>query len=178
MFGENNKGGKQKTLPEIDHPKSPKGHIDFTPDFLTIYFGIGNQSLAIPASNTIQIRTVVLTMLKNNFIDISTASQALNCHVSHVQRLNRRLHNDDATIFNDKRQGQKKDYVFDSETKAEMIQQYIANLINNKNISSQALSEDLKERCDLDLSSRTIRLHVAKIRTQYIFLNRHMQIAS
>lgn len=154
---------KQKAIPEINPPKSPKGHVDFTPDFLTIYFGIENQSLTIPANNTIQIRTVVLTMLKNNFIDISTASQALNCHASHVQRLNRRLHNDDATIFNDKRQGQKKDYVFDSEIKAEMIQQFVANLVIHRNVSSEKLSKDLKDRCDIDLPSRTIRYHIEKL---------------
>lgn len=154
---------KQKAIPVINPPEPPKGQVDFTPDFLIIYFGIENQSLKIPANNTIQIRTVVLTMLKNNFIDIHTASQALNCHPVHVQRLNRQLQNDDATIFNNKRQGQTKDYVFNSEIKAEMIQQYIANLVNNKKTSSLALSEDLKERCDLDLPSRTIRLHIAKM---------------
>jgi hypothetical protein len=154
---------KQKAIPEINHPKPPKGQVDFTPDFLIIYFGIENQSLKIPVNNTIQIRTVVLTMLKNNVINIHTASQALNCHPVHVQRLNRQLQNDDAAIFINKRLGQKKDYVFDLETKAEMVQQYIANLVNKKNTSSQALSEDLKERCDLDLASRTIRLHIAKM---------------
>ncbi len=154
---------KQKAIPEINPPKSPRERVDFTSDFLTIYFGTENQSLTIPANNTIQIRTVVLTMLKNNFIDISTASQALNCHASHVQRLNRRLHSDDATIFNDKRQGQKKDYVFDSEIKAEMIQQFVANIVIHRNVSSEKLSKDLKDRCDIDLPSRTIRFHIEKM---------------
>lgn len=154
---------KQKAIPEIIHPKSSKGHVDFTPEFLIIYFGIENQSITIPASNTIQIRTVVLTMLENNFIDTNTASQALNCHPVHVQRLNRKLQNDDATIFNDKRKGQTKDYIFTSETKGEMTQQFVVNLVNNGNVSSEKLSEDLKERCGLDLSPRTIRLHIAKM---------------
>jgi hypothetical protein len=44
-----------------------------------------------------------------------------------------------------------------------MIQQYIANLVSKKRTSSQVLSEDIKERCNLDLSSRTIRLHIDKL---------------
>jgi hypothetical protein len=154
---------KQKAIPEISLPEPPKVRVDFRSDFLVINFGIENQSLKIPANNTIQIKTVILTMLENNFIDIHTASQILGCHPVHAQRLSRNLQSDDATIFIDKRQGQKKDYVFDLGTKTEIIQQYIANLVNNKKTSSQALSEDLKERCELDLSSRTIRLHIAKM---------------
>jgi hypothetical protein len=44
-----------------------------------------------------------------------------------------------------------------------MIQQYIANLVNRQKTSSQALSEDLKQRCDLNLSPRTIRLHIEQL---------------
>jgi hypothetical protein len=102
-------------------------------------------------------------MLENNLIDIHTASQALNCHTVHAQRLNRQLQNEDATIFNDKRRGQTKNYVFNSDIQTEMIQQYIANLVSKKRTSSQVLSEDIKERCNLDLSSRTIRLHIDKL---------------
>jgi len=154
---------KQKAIPEINSPVRQKGQVNSTSDFLVINFGIENQSLKIPANNTIQIRTVVLTMLENDFIDIHTASQVLGCHSVHVQRLNRQLQNDDATTFIDKRQGQTKDYVFNPEIKAEMIQQYIANLVINRNVSSQRLSEELRQRCNIDLSSRTIRLHIEKL---------------
>jgi len=154
---------KQKAIPEINSTVRQKGQVNSTSDFLVINFGIENQSLKIPANNTIQIRTVVLTMLENDFIDIHTASQVLGCHSVHVQRLNRQLQNDDATTFIDKRQGQTKDYVFNPEIKAEMIQQYIANLVINRNVSSQRLSEELRQRCNIDLSSRTIRLHIEKL---------------
>ena len=154
---------KYKEIPEIKPPKPLKGQVESTSEFLIINLGIENKRLKIPANNTIQIRTVVLTMLENNLIDIHTASQALNCHTVHAQRLNRQLQNEDATIFNDKRRGQTKNYVFNSDIQTEMIQQYIANLVSKKRTSGQALSEDLKERCNLDLSSRTIRLHIDKL---------------
>ncbi len=154
---------KHKAIPEINSPVTQKGQVNSTSDFLIINFGIENRRLKIPANNTIQIRTVVLTMLENDFIDIHTASQVLGCHPVHVQRLNRQLQNDDATTFIDKRQGQTKDYVFKPEIKAEMLQQYIANLVIHRNVSSQRLSEELRQRCDIDLSSRTIRLHIEKL---------------
>ena len=154
---------KQKKIAEIKPSEIKKVEVDSTSDFLVLSFGNENQQLQIPANNTIQIRTVILTMLENGLIDINTASKILDCHPAHIQRLNRQLQKDDATIFIDMRQGQRQDYVFNSDTKAEMIQQYIANLVNRQKISSQALSEDLKQRCDLNLSPRTIRLHIKKL---------------
>jgi hypothetical protein len=104
-------------------------------------------------------------MLENKLIDSRTASLVLGCTSIHAQRLNRELQSNDATVFIDKRQGQKKDYVFSSEIKSEMIQQFIANLVCHTNVSSRKLSADLKERCNLDLHSHTIRLYIAKVKT-------------
>jgi hypothetical protein len=80
----------------------------------------------------------------------------------HIQRLNQKLNNNDVGLFIDQRQGQQKNYIFKPEIQTEMLQQYIANLITGRSVSSQILSANLKERCDIELSSRTIRYHLNK----------------
>jgi hypothetical protein len=80
----------------------------------------------------------------------------------HIQRLHQKLQNDDATLFSDQRKGQQKNYKCEPEILTEVIQQYIANLTSGRSVSSEKISEDLKERCNIDLPSRTIRHHLNK----------------
>ena len=73
------------------------------------------------------------------------------------------MRNPDRAVLLDDRQGQIQDYVFTPETKAEVIQQFSVNAAVKTKTSSKALAEDIKARCDLDLSPRTIRLHIEKL---------------
>ena len=153
--------------PKKDLCNKSKAHqkvqAEFKDDFLIINFGLEDKILKIPKRNTIQIKTIVLTLLENNFIDTHNASILLNCSSLYIQRLNRKLHNNDVFILIDKRHGQQQDYIFKSEIKAEIIQQFSVNAAIGKKTSSQTLVEDLKERCNLDLSSRSIRFHIEKL---------------
>lgn len=63
----------------------------------------------------------------------------------------------------DKRKGQIQDYRFTPEIKAELIQQVTANAITGKRTSSRVISEQINERCGLNLPDRSIRLHMKKL---------------
>lgn len=150
-------------LPQAQQKNPLKINITLEGEWINIGFGKEDQKLRMPRNNKLQFRTLLLTMHNSGLLSTKQTSEHLK--LSNVQTLTlaKKLQEKDICSLLDQRQGQTKDYVFNSEIKAEMIQQYIANLVNNKKTSSLALSEDLKERCDLDLPSRTIRLHIAKM---------------
>jgi len=139
-----------------------KVRVCFQDDFLFVNLEPGGNLLKIQSTNSIQIKTILLTLLENKLIDRRVAAELLGYTPAHIQRLSQKLHNNDVSLFIDQRQGQQKDYKFNQEIKAEMFQQYIANLVSEKSISSQTLSKDIKERCDINLSPRSIRFHVEK----------------
>ena len=134
----------------------------FQDNYLYINLESGSNLLRMPADNSMQIKMILLTLFDNKLISRNTVSELLNFSSTHVQRLHQKLQNNDIGLFVDQRQGQQKNYIFNSEIQAEMVQQYIANLITGRSVSSQTLSENLKERCSLELSPRTIRHHLEK----------------
>lgn len=156
---------KHLPLPEIKEmtvQKIQKVQVCFEDDFLLINLESGSNLMKIQSNNSIQVKTILLTLLENKLIDRRMVAELLDYTPVHIQRLNQKLHNNDVSLFMDQRQGQQQDYVCNQEIKAEMFQQYIANLVSGKSISSQTLSENLKERCHIDLPSRTIRFHIEK----------------
>ncbi len=132
-------------------------------EWIFIEFADKQQALKIPWNNRLQVRTLLLTMLNSGLLSMKETSELLELSTTQTRVLVERLHKQDIYGLLDQRQGQKKDYVITPEIKAEMIQQYIANLVAGEKRSGQALSEKLKERCNLDLSPRTIRFHVDKM---------------
>ena len=149
-------------------PQTPQKHplivnVTIEKEWMNIGIGKEGQKLKIPRNNKLQFRTLLLTMLNSDLLSIKQVSEYLKLSIVQTRTLAKKLQEKDIFSLLDQRQGQKKDYVFDLETKAEMIQQYIVNLVIHRNVSSQRLSEDLKKRCDLDLSSRTIRFHINKL---------------
>jgi len=150
-------------LPQAQQILPLKVNVALEGEWVNIGFGKDGQKLRIPRNNTLQFRTLLLTMLNSGLLSTKQTAEHLELSDVKTRTLAKRLQEKDIGSLLDKRQGQKKDYVFNLETKAEMIQQYIANLVIHRNVSSQRLSEDLKQRCNLDLSSRTIRLHIDKL---------------
>ncbi len=131
--------------------------------WICIEFADKQQALKIPRNNRLQVRTLLLTMLNSGLLSMKETSELLELSRAQTRVLVERLHKEDIYSLLDQRQGQKKDYVITPQIKAEMIQQYIANLVAGEKRSGQALSEKLKKRCNLDLSPRTIRFHVDKL---------------
>lgn len=156
---------KHQALPEIKEKpvlEIQKVQAYFQDDYLYINFKSGGNFFKISSDNSMQIKTMLLTLLDNKLISRKPVSELLGYSPAHIQRLNQKLQNDDVSLFIDQRQGQKKNYLCDPETLTEIFQQFIANLTTGRSVSSQKISENLKERCNIDLPSRTIRYHLEK----------------
>lgn len=139
-----------------------KVQVDVQDDYLYINLESGSNLFKIPSNNSIQVKTILLTLLDNKLIASNTVSELLDYSPSHIHRLNQKLQNNDVGLFTDQRQGQQKNLVVNPEIQTELFQQYVANLVTGRSVSSQELSENLKERCNIDLPSRTIRYHLEK----------------
>ncbi len=150
-------------LPLKEQKATSNIKVNSEEEWICIEFAEKQQELKIPRNNRLQVRTLLLTMLNSGLLSIKETSELLELSTAQTRVLSERLHKQDIYSLLDKRQGQKKDYVITPEIKAEIIQQYIVNLAGGEKRSGRVLSEKLKERCNLDLSPRTIRFHVKKL---------------
>ena len=119
--------------------------------------------LAIPRENILQTRVVLLTMLNQGLLSTRDVSEALGLSAVHTVNLAHKLHSDDVPALIDKREGQKQEYRFTAEVKAELIQQFVLDAVAGGRVSGRLLSEHLQERCKLSLSGRSIRDHISKL---------------
>ena len=119
--------------------------------------------IKVPASNPLQARTMLLTLLDNGLLDRSTVGQVIGITSQQVSNLARSLRSEDVTGLIDKRQGQKIDYKVTPEVKSELIQQFVVNIVMQKQTSGKVISEELKNRCDLTISQRTVRYYFVSL---------------
>jgi transposase len=143
-----------------------------TPICLDIVFGEQRKSLNIPveknsiiinSSNQLQFKTLILTFMNSGFLKAKEASEILGLSERHVRELNNALQRDDITSLIDKRQGQQKDYVFTEDIKAELIQQYSANIMTGRSTSSREITKQLNEACNCNVSDRAVRQYILKL---------------
>lgn len=131
---------------------------------VVISFGPNLNSLKIPVSHKIQVRTVLLSLVKDGLLRISETASILGISTAHCRELAGKLANDDVDfVLIDKRQGQKSDYRVSSEKKAEIIQQFAARSVAGHSTSSEVLAEIVNEKSEISLSPRTIRWHINKL---------------
>lgn len=122
-----------------------------------------NIKIQIPLKNKLQLKTFILTMLNNGLIKIKETAKILDLSTVHTNNLAKKIESADINNLIDKRKGQAQEYIFKPEIKAELILQYTLACISNQKTSGQSISEQLKQRCQLDLSERTVRYHIAKL---------------
>ena len=125
-------------------------------------FGVAGK-LKIPRQNTLQIRVILLTLLENNLISTQEVSDVLGFSTVHTLNLAQRLSADDITALIDKRKGQQQEYRFSPEVKAELIQQFVLDIVSSGKSSGKLLAEHLEKRCECILSERSIRDHISKL---------------
>jgi hypothetical protein len=150
---------KSSTLLPRATPKSPPLRLRIEQNTLVVQVN-EHQELVIPRQNVVQCRTVLLSMLECGLLGAGEVASGLGISTERVRQLRTRLHEGDAKELIDQRKGQQQDYRVSQEVKAEIIQQYVLNLQTDGRTSSDALRNDLLERCAIALSARTIRLHV------------------
>jgi len=142
--------------------KSVKVNIRIEEQSVIIDFGAAGQ-LKIPRWNTLQLRVILLTMLHNKLISTQDISEILGFSTVHTLNLAQNLHTDDITVLIDKRKGQQKEYRFTPDIKAELIQQFVLDIVASGKSSGKFIAKHLQERCALTLSERSIRDHISKL---------------
>lgn len=124
---------------------------------------VGKNKLIINSSNPLQFTTVILTFRSSGFLTAKQASELLGLTERHVRELSNKLQTDDITALIDKRQGQQKDYVFSANIKAELIQQYSANIVTGRSTSSRNITKQVNDVCNCSVSERAVRQHILKL---------------
>jgi DNA-binding transcriptional ArsR family regulator len=133
-------------------------------EWCLVEFGPGGQALKMPLAFRVQARTVLLSLVNAGLLSAQESADALGIHAAHCRELAKSLlERDVAESLIDKRQGQKHEYVVNSEVKAELIQQLAARTITGQSTSSEVLAEQVRERTRTDVSARTVRWHIRKL---------------
>ncbi len=143
--------GTEKTDVKIDNEE------------VVVHFGSDSQYLKIPVQNKLQIKTVLLTCLDNKLLNNSQVFKILGYSARHTLKLSGELKKGDVDSLIDKRQGQKQAYLVTPEVKAELIQQFVVNLICKEAPTGKQITDALKERCAINISDRTARYHISKL---------------
>ncbi len=126
-------------------------------------FGSGAQLLRIPIQNKLQIKTILLTCLDNNLLKNTKTAEVIGYSSRHTLKLSDDLKKGDVYSLLDKRQGQKQDYLVTPEVKAELIQQFVVDILSKGGPTGKQISEALNERCEINISDRTARYHISKL---------------
>ena len=89
----------------------------------------GMDGIRIPRENNLQVRVVLLTLLSGGFVGTREISEVLGLSTVHTLNLARALEREDIWGLIDKREGQKQEYRFTEEVKAELIQQFVLDIV-------------------------------------------------
>ncbi len=146
--------------------------IDTVSTDLEIIFGNKKQLLSIPyeknrlavnSSNPLHFKTLILSFLNSGFLTVKEASEQLGISERHVREINKALQLNDIKSLIDGRRGQQKDYIVTEDIKAEIIQQYTINLVNEKSTAGNTIAAQVNDKCNTSLSDRAIRQHISKL---------------
>lgn len=127
---------------------------------LCIQLGTENQVLNIPRSNLLQCKVVLLTFLHSGLLPLKDISETLGFSERRIKDLGAKIYEEDVYSLIDKRKGQLQQYRFTPQIKAELIQQFAVNAVSGKPTSSRIISKHISQRCNINLSDRSVRLHV------------------
>jgi hypothetical protein len=130
---------------------------------VVVDFGVAGRQLVIPCRNVLQTRAVLFSMLNSGLLSNHQVADVIGLTPAHTAALARRLEHEDMPSLIDRRQGQKSDYRVTPQVKAELVQQFVVNAIAHRKVSSEAISAELKERCQITIPARTVRYHLARI---------------
>jgi hypothetical protein len=131
-------------------------------DYYQVNFG-DSLYIQIPLSNPLLFKSLLLCLLNNQMIDRRQAAQALQLSKDRVGKLAKKLIEEDVTGLIDQRRGQKQDYIFTPTIKGELIQQFVIDIVQDGKMSGEKLSKHLNERCQYNLSPRSILYHLSNM---------------
>jgi len=133
-------------------------------EWYIVEFRTDEKTLRIPVAFQVQARTVLLSLVNAGLLSVQETAMVLGIHTAHCRELARKLASQDVVeSLVDKRQGQRKDTLFTPEVKSELVQQFVVNALSGWPTSGQAIKEDLQQRCGIEVSERSVRLHLNKL---------------
>lgn len=161
---------KKNLLPQIkDEPETtPKIETVIEQTTEDNVLRVGDICIAIPKNNHLQTRAVLLTFVQNEIITKAEAAKNLNLSSVHIGYLCNKLKNKDIHSLWDQRQGQKQDYKFTPEIKAQLIQFFTINSLTGKSTSGKAIGENLEAMFKTSFSERSVRFHMRKLGLSHI----------
>lgn len=119
--------------------------------------------LEIDPPNGLQFKTLMLSFMSSGFLSAKEVSEQLGISERRVRDLNKNLRAYDIEALIDKRRGQQKEYAFTEDIKAEIIQQFVMNLVNRRPTASRQITEQVNETCHTSVSARAMRQHLTKL---------------
>ena len=144
------------------HKEPVKITIGESPEMLIVNLGDSGR-IEIPRENILQQRVVLLSLLTDKLLSTREVSEALGLSMVHTRELSEKLSAGDVSSLIDKRSGQIQEYRFTPEVKAQLIEQFVVDLITDGRVSGKKMAEHLRQRCDVELSERSIRDHLGKL---------------
>ena len=149
-------------LPKDEMPRPLSCKLLFEEEAFVVELD-GEKRIELLRQNPTQCRTVLLTLLNAKLLDIGEVSRALGLSPERTRRLCKELIEGGVNAVLDKRRGQQNDYLFTSDVKSELVQQFTLNVLSGRPTSGRAIAKDLKQRCEMELSERSVRLHLNKL---------------
>ena len=136
-------------------------YIEESESYLDIKLGVGGKRIRIPQSNINQKRVVLLTLLESDLLTQNQVAENLNLSNNRTGKLVKLLQQKDVSGVMDQRRGQQRDYLFTPEIKAELIQQFIIDIVTQGSTNGEQLSKGLQKRCNIKLAPRSILYHIS-----------------
>jgi hypothetical protein len=158
---------RSKNIPAIVQPvvfqEKPTIHITYGEKEIPIRYDASMSTIRIEPSNAIQFKVLILSLVQSGMLKSQQASELLQISQRHVLQLCKNLSHSDVAALIDKRGGHKKDYAFTSTVKAQLIQQYITNVVTGGSTTSSDIAQQVNKECNTRLSARTFRHHIIKM---------------
>ena len=132
-------------------------------DTLVLRCGTPDTQLLIPQQNTLQKKVLLLSAVHSGLLTVAEVAPCLGVTRTHTRNLVRTLSHEDVAGLLDKRRGQQQEYRVVPAVKAELIQQFVLDVVQQGKASGKQMAEHLAARCALELSERTVRDQVRKL---------------
>jgi hypothetical protein len=132
-------------------------------EHIVVDFGIEQRRLEIPRQNVLQVRTILLSMMNSNLLTKHQVAEMIGLTPEYTATLGHQINLEDVSSLIDKRQGQQSEYRVTPQIKAEIVQQFALDVITRGKTSGDAISSELKERCEIIIPDRTVRHHLVQM---------------
>ena len=159
---EDRRRGESSFLPRQRPPRPVSCSLLSNDDAFIVEFE-GGRRIRLLRRHQAHCRVVLLTLLDAGLLDVGNVADTLGLSRERTRKLCAQLARSGVHAVLDKRKGQQQDYLFTPEVKSELVQQFALNAVSGRRTSGRAIAEDLQQRCEIEVSERTVRLHLDRL---------------